>query len=306
MDNKQILVPLDGSELAEVALPYAEELSVELGIGIKLLRVVTLPVYSEPTGGVYAAEREVALRSGAREYLEKVSCDLKAKSINVKLDIKCGTAAEEIMDDALKNEIGLVVLATHGHSGVLRWALGSVADKVIRGTEKPVMLIRAKGRHPAKPAQRILKKILVPLDGSREGEAVIPHIAWLASGLGAEVVLFQALAGGYHTITAKGYEYAIYAEQQIASDKAFAKDYLSDVGKQLKEKGIKLGAEVRLGHAAEEIIEFTDEVNADMVAMSTHGRSGVGRWVLGSVAEKVLHEGNKPLLLVRSPGARTK
>lgn len=303
--DKQILVPLDGSELAEVALPYAEELAVRLGMGMKLLRVVTLPVYSELSGGVYTLEQEAASRSGAQEYLERVSCNLKVKGIDVQPDIKCGAAAEEIMVYAAKDEIALVVLATHGHSGVLRWALGSVADKVTRGTEKPVMLIRAKGQHPAKPAQQILKKILVPLDGSTEGEAVIPHVDWLASGLGAEIILFQALAGGYHTITAKGYGYAIYPEQQIASDKAFAEKYLSGVGKQLKEKNIKLGEKVRLGNAAEEIIEFADEVGVDLVAMSTHGRSGVGRWVLGSVAEKVLHEGNKPLLLVRSPGART-
>jgi len=304
--NKNILVPLDGSELAEVALPYAEELAVKLGIGIQLLRVVTLPVYSELSGGVYTLEQEVASRSGAKEYLDRVSCNLKAKGITVQSDIKCGTAAEEIIEHTSRDEIGLTVLATHGYSGVTRWAMGSTADRVVRGIEKSVVLIRAKGRHPVKSAERILKKILVPLDGSREGEVVIPHIAWLASGLRAEVVLFQALAGGYHTITAKGYEYAIYPEQQIASDKAFAKDYLSGVGTQLKEKGIKLGVEVRLGHAAEGIIEFADEANADMVAMSTHGRSGVGRWVLGSVAEKVLHEGNKPLLLVRSPGAQTK
>jgi nucleotide-binding universal stress UspA family protein len=303
---KEILVPLDGSELAEVALPYAGELAVKLGTGIKLLRVVTLPVYSEPMGGVYTVEQEVALTSSAQDYLEKVSCSLKAKGITAQPDVRSGTAADEIIEYAAKDEISLIVLATHGHSGVTRWALGSVADKVMRGTEKPAVLVRAKERHPATTEQGILKKILVPLDGSREGEAVIPHVEWFASGLGAEVVLFQALAGGYHTITAKGYEYAIYPEQQVASEKAFAEDYLARVGKQLKEKGITLRVEVRTGNAAEEIIEFAGEVSADMVAMSTHGRSGVRRWVLGSVAEKVLLGGDKPLLLVRSPRAGTK
>ena len=302
---KKILVPLDGSELAEVALPYAEELAVKLGAGIELLRVVTLPAYSEPTGGLYAVEKEVALSSGAKDYLEKVGFSLKEKGIAEQSDVKCGTAADEIIEYASKDEISLIVLATHGHSGVTRWALGSVADKVIRGTEKPVVLIRAKERYPAAIEQEILKSILVPLDGSRESEAVIPHVEWLASGLGAEVVLFHALAGGYHTITAKGYEYVIYPEQQIASDKAFAEDYLTRVGKQLKDKGLTPTVEVRTGNAAEEIIKFVGEVHADMVAMSTHGRSGVRRWVFGSVADKVLREGDKPLLLVRAPGAKT-
>jgi nucleotide-binding universal stress UspA family protein len=176
----------------------------------------------------------------------------------------------------------------------------------MRGTEKPVVLIRTKGRHIDAAEGQIVKKILVTLDGSGESEAVMEHVAWLTSGLGVEVILFQALAGGYHTITAKGYEYVIYPEQQMASDKAFAEDYLDRIGKLLKEKGITPGVEVRVGNAADEIIEFASEVGADMVAMSTHGRSGVGRWVFGSVAEKVLHEGNRPLLLVRAPGARTK
>jgi nucleotide-binding universal stress UspA family protein len=304
--NKRIIVPLDGSELAEVALPYAEELSIKLDLGIELLRAVTLPVYSEPLGGVYTVEQEVALRAGAKGYLERVGDRLKGKGIAVSTETICSTAAEAIIDYASKDGVELIVLATHGHSGLTRWALGSVADKVIRGTNKPVVLIRAKESHPVTPGQGIIKKIVVPLDGSKESEAVIPCVTWLATGLGAEVVLFQAMAGGFHTITAKGYNYTIYPEQQMASDKAFAEDYLSLVGEQFKDKGITLNSEVRVGDAAEEIIEFADSLEADMVAMSTHGRSGISRWVIGSVAEKVLREGNRPLLLVRAPGARNK
>ncbi|HEY42293.1 MAG TPA: universal stress protein [Dehalococcoidia bacterium] len=303
--DKKILVPLDGSELAEVALPYAEELALGLGAGIELFRVVTLPVYSEPIGGVYTVEQEIVAKSVAREYLEKVGSRFKEKGVATRLEVICSTAAEGIIDCAANEEIDLVVLATHGHSGITRWAMGSVAYRVIRSTEKPIMLIRAKGQHPVTPGQGLVKKIVVPLDGSTESEAVIPHVSWLAAGLKAQVILFHALAGGYHNITVKGYEDTIYPEQQIASGKAFAEDYLTSIGKQLKEKGLVPTTEVRVGNAAEKIIDFASEVDADMVAMSTHGRSGVSRWIFGSVAEKVLHEGNKPLLLVRSPGART-
>ena len=303
---KRILVPLDGSELAEVALPYAEELSVKLGIGIELLRAVALPVYSEPLGGVYNVEQELAFKSGAKEYLSRVGCRLKERGIDVRPGVVSSTAAEGIIDCASKDGVELIVLATHGHSGLTRWALGSVADRIIRGTDKPVVLIRAKEHQPAVSEQGVIKKIVVPLDGSKESEAVIPCVTWFAAGLGAEVILFQALAGGFHTITAEGYDYTIYPEQQIASDKAFAENYLTMAGKQFEEKGIGLSYEVRVGDAAEEIIEFANDLGADMVAMSTHGRSGVSRWVLGSVAEKVLREGNKPLLLVRAPGARNK
>ncbi|UCB43663.1 MAG: universal stress protein [Dehalococcoidales bacterium] len=307
--DKEILVPLDGSELAEVVLPYAEELAVKLGTGIKLLRVVTLNMYNVYTESIevaYSLEQTVASESSASLYLEKVRDRLKEKGIAVTLDLKRSTAAEGIIDCAAEDEISLVVMATHGHSGVTRWVLGSVANRVIKVIEKPIMLVRAKERHRTAPEQGILKRIVVPLDGSRESEAVIPHVAWLASGLGAEVVLFQVLAGSYHTITTKGYEYTIDREQQIASAEIPAEDYLERIGKQLNENGMTLGLEVKPGNAAEEIIDFANGIGADMIAMSINKRSSVGHWVFGSVGEKVLHRGNKPLLLVKAPGAETK
>ena len=117
--------------------------------------------------------------------------------------------------------------------------------------------------------------------------------------LKAEVILLQVLSTSYQAITAERYGYVSYTAQQMESDKAFARNYLEKVGARLKRKGMTVKSEVRLGIAAEEIIKLADEMYADVVAMSTHGRSGIGRWVFGSVADRVLHEGNTPLLLVR-------
>jgi nucleotide-binding universal stress UspA family protein len=222
-----------------------------------------------------------------------------SKIIKVDSAILVGDPAKGIVDYADKENVGLIVMATHGRSGISRWTLGSVASKVVRATDRPVALIRAKVPQPDVREKGVLNKALVPLDGSREGEAIIPYIEELASKLKAEVVLLQVLSTSYQAITADGYGYVTYSEQQIESDKAFARDYLAKVGAQLKERGVAVKSEVRLGMAAEEIIRLADEMSADMVAMSTHGRSGIRRWVFGSVADRVLHEGNTPLLLVR-------
>jgi nucleotide-binding universal stress UspA family protein len=149
----------------------------------------------------------------------------------------------------------------------------------------------------------ILSKILVALDGSKESEAVIPYIEELASKLQAEVILLQVIAPDYHIYAAGGPEYGVYAEQQIESMKKFARDYLEEIITRLKQRGVTAKSEIMLGTAAETIINFADQTNASLVAMTTHGRSGVSRWAIGSVAERVLRAGNTPLLLVRSPGA---
>jgi len=158
-----------------------------------------------------------------------------------------------------------------------------------------VALIRAKGARPDVRGKDTLDKALVPLDGSKESEAVIPYIEELASKLEVEVTLLHILAPHYY----------IYSEtqlKQMESLRTSAKGYIERVAAQLKQKGIAATAEFRevtQGAEAEEIIKLADETQADVVAMSTHGRSGIGRWVLGSVADRVLHEGNTPLLLVR-------
>ncbi|MFC1957623.1 universal stress protein [Chloroflexota bacterium] len=296
---EKILVPLDGSDLAEVALPYVEELAGRLGSEITLLYVGESPESSyQRTYQFYIEKTAETTKEGAERYIEKT----KGKAIKVKPRILVGNPAEEIVEYASREDIGLIVLATHGRSGINRWSLGSVADKVVRATDRPVVLIRAKGAQPDMREKGILNKALVPLDGSEEAEAVIPYIEELASKLKAEVILLQVMSTNYQAIAEEEYGYVIYTDKQIESDKAFAKDYLEKVSARLKQKGVAVKSEVRFGVAAEEIIKLADEIYADVVAMSTHGRSGVGRWFFSSVADRILHEGHSPLLLVRSSG----
>jgi nucleotide-binding universal stress UspA family protein len=299
---EKVLVPLDGSEVAEAALPWAEELAGRLGSEVTLVHVNEPPQVGDRTPTVsayplehfYMKQTSQATKQRAERYVDTPA----RKAIKVESVVLGGNVAEEIVKYADEEDINLIVMATHGRSGVTRWALGSVAEKVVRATRHPVMLIRAKGARPDVREKGVLNKILVPLDGSENSEVIVPCVVELASKLKLEVVLLHVL----HV----GSEHGIQPSEWLESLRAPAEEYIDKVAGQLKKEGIPTKAVVRkltAGTMAEEIIEFADEMHADVVAMSTHGRSGIGRWVFGSVTDRVLRGGNTPILLVRPPGA---
>jgi nucleotide-binding universal stress UspA family protein len=293
---ENILVPLDGSELAEVALPYAEEFAGTLGSEVSLLAIsesAATEHYHEHL--TYILKMAEATRHTAERHLEKPQ-----KAIKVESRILVGDPAEEIVDYADKADVSLIVMATHGRSGIRRWALGSVADKVVRATKRPVLLVRARGARPDVREKGMLNRALLCLDGSEQGEAAIPYAGELASKLKAEVVLLHVVARPYHIY--EGVRVP-YSDEEVKPLEANAERYLKEVSEGLRRKGISVKFEVRVGDGAEEIIRFADEIYADLVAMSTHGQTGISRWVFGSVTDRVLHAGNTPLLLVRTPGA---
>lgn len=290
---EKILVPLDGSELAEVAIPYTEELAGALNSEIIMLLV--------------SESEEDKLYHIHQSYIEKMVDDARQrarrrrrKSARVESVHLVGHAAEQIVDYADREKIGMIVMATHGRSGIRRWFVGEVASKVVRATDRPVALIRAKDATSIGSKKRLLRRVLVPLDGSKTSEAIIPDISGLALKLRTEVVLYWVVA----------YAHFIYAipgdvvEKPLSPKEmekliAKANEYLETVSAKLKDKGINVRYEVGFGHAAEQIISFADEIRADLVAMSTHGHSGVSRWALGSTTDKVIHAGNTPVLIVR-------
>ena len=276
----KIVVPLDGSKLAEVALPYAEELAGKTGAEIVLLSVLQSAEQLEYENFCNYSQK---LIDATRRHAEKYKGKYRGQFINVGTATRIGSPAEGIMDYVSNGNSKLIVMATHGRSGVSRWAVGSVADKVVRTTlRQPLLLIRARGAHPDIRAKRILKKALVPLDGSLRSEAVISHIADMAHNLHMEITLFQAVQQNHHT-------------------REDAEAYLKGWCRQLEEKGVSAEYEVREGSAADQIINVADELAMDLVAMATHGQTALSNiWPLGSVAQKVLLAGDTPLMLVRT------
>jgi nucleotide-binding universal stress UspA family protein len=292
----RILVPLDGSVLAEAALPHAEELAGRLGSELRLVFVTKTPEdRCRRMHQLYVVGMVEVTRQGAQRYAMKSG----RPSIQVKSDILVGQPTEQIVEYADKEDIGLIVMAAYRQPITWHWPSRSVAEQVLRAMQRPVLLIPAKVARPNGHEASMINRVLVPLDGSEESETVIPYVEELAYRLEAEVVLLRVLRPGYISTGAEGYEYTVFSEKQVTLDTLHAKDYLDRVGTHLNQTGVITKTEVRVGNPAEQIIKLAAWVQSNMVAMSTYGRSGVGHWIFGSVAERVLYEGNTPLLLVR-------
>lgn len=212
-----------------------------------------------------------------------------------------GKPADEILHCADENNVGLIAMTSRGSSVRGPWLLGSIAAKILRATGKPVLLIRAPATDVALRQKSLVKRILVPLDGSELGEAAIPCTEALAQALGAELVLFRVVEPE-RTWTG---EVCYATPQEEESRKISAIPYLDGVGKPLKDRGLSISCAAGLGSPADQIIDYA-KVNAiDLIAMCTHGRSGIGRWTFGSVTDKVLHAGDTAVLIARPAKAHT-
>ena len=288
---EKILVPLDGSNAAEIVIPYVEEIATKLSA-----EIIVVSVYesSDDMSHLHSYYLERVVEQMQRQLKEfEPGVELKIQS-----DVLQGKPAHELLHYADEADVSLIAMASYGSSGREPKLLGNIATKVIRSSSKPVLLIRAPASDADLQGRRLIKKILVPLDGSKIGETIIEYIEVLAKGLGAELLLFQVLeplriVAGFETVA----PYTI--PQGEESIKASAITYLNSIQKSLREKSIKTSTAIVWGSAAERIIEYADTNTIDLIAMSSHGLSGVGRWVLGSVTEKVLQAGDKPVLIVR-------
>lgn len=280
---QRILVPLDGSELAETVLPYVEHLSARTGASVRLLTVVA----NEP-------EREQANR-----YLMSTRDVLRERAVEATVAVAPDGEAATILAEAEAWDVDLIAMSTHGRSGVLRWVLGSVADRVLHTSVRPLLLVRAR---PAsqRPAAVKIDRILVPLDGSELSLRVLPYVEELAKALGASLVLFNAVIP---LDIYPGTEMAPAQVSTVLDDiMAQARSFLSTVEKEVQGRGVKARSVATIGFAVDETVRVAEEVGAGLIAMATHGRSGMNRWVMGSVADGVVRRSGLPCLMVRPEG----
>ncbi len=179
----QILAPLDGSALAEQALPWVNEIAALTSVTVTLVQVV------EPTdAAIDLLALQPAMERAAHDYLAQTAQQLAQDRMTVHARVVVGRPAEQIIQ--LAHSVDLIVMATHGRSGVGRWVYGSVADKVLTGAPVPVLLIHVRPAQ-ARPAQP-LRRILIPLDGSALAERALPLASWLAQRAGAELVVIRS------------------------------------------------------------------------------------------------------------------
>ncbi|MBI4329535.1 MAG: universal stress protein [Chloroflexi bacterium] len=291
MFNK-VLVPLDGSALAEGIMPYVEEMGVRLGSEVTLFHVVdpdTLDSH-DPEHRVFIEQLVSKAQTRAEDYIRRVVRGLKEKKVAVQTDIAVGRAAEEVVRKAEEGGYDLVAMSTHGRSGVGRWVFGSVADRVLHATKAPVLLIR-----PDKTvADGLFRRVVVPLDGSELAEAALPFAEELAGRLRLPVGIVQAVQ------YLVGTEFGLYVEDPRGIMDAAAKEYLDRVAERIRGKGLQVEASVLWGIAGDRILEFAESRPGTIIVMSSHGRSGVGRWVFGSVADKLVRGAAGPVLVIRS------
>lgn len=297
---KRVLVPLDGSPLAEIVFVYAKELALRLGMDVVLLHVCS-PAERESTPNYRTyIDRAVDIIKHQSEEVQKKS-GAKAKPVEVHGDLAVGYPAEEILRYADEHNIDLILMATHGRSGVKRWTMGSVADKVLRASKLPVWLVRESIPDEITYDKWPTRRILVLLDGSELSESVLPHVEAVAKQHGTalvDVVLLMVcepmLLPSYYPSTLP-----LNWEDHIARSKRADEEYLGKIGKLLSDAGLKVQSEVLVGKPADAIVDYVSKNPVNLIVMSTHGRSGLSRWVYGSVAEKVLLGVNSPILLIR-------
>lgn len=290
---KKILVPLDGSDLAELALPYAQELADAFNSELILLYV------SEPTDEEHLHMHQL--------YLKELADQMEKQIKRISPVVKEGKTVEEIVKYTEKNDIRLIIMASHGRSGIIPWAREGIADKVIDATGVPLLLIKeTKRRRRTKEKKYLISRILLPLDGSEAGEAAITQVKGLRSRLEAEVTLLEVVSTGRHLRTVGGLDYILYPESEIESFKTEAKEYLDKVYKRLqrgkKTKG-ELTIAIRTGEVTKEILNYAKKKRVSLIAIASHGHSGMTKWVFGSTAQKVIEDSPIPVLVVKSaPG----
>lgn len=290
---KRILVALDGSMLAEQALPTASALARKTGAEVLLMTAIAPPDRWVDGGAPRLwEEEETALAS---RYLESIARILRDKGTPAKTRVIWGRPAEMIRVVAGQENADIIALTTHGRSGLSRWLIGSIADKLVRTADRPLLLVRA-GDEPPPVSQ--IGRILVALDGSTLAESVLPFAKRIAQQLSASLLLERVV--GLPTV--------FYAEQSLPSTfalleemKTEARVYLEGVKKRIEGEGITVETNVDDGFAVEAIVDASQRFAIDVIALCTHGRSGVSRMILGSVADGVVRRAGRPCLVIPAP-----
>lgn len=292
MYNK-IIVPLDGSTLSKSVLPYVRWLGASLNTRVELLHVEDvnrLAPYSPP------------LQIG---YLENIAASF-SEGCNVKCTIEHGSPAQLIIQKASAEPGVLLTMATHGYTGAARWLLGSVTQKALRGLHSDLLTVRPAGGDDSGRAE--LKTIIVPLDLSLPAEQVFAPVAELARRLALEVLLVHVtkhVYSGPPDAFLPVFGAIPNLKELWEHDKAVGAKYLNEKVEDLRARGIsRVSSRVLPGGvdgAAGEIIVAAENTPGSLVAMTSVGQSGLGRWLVGSVTERVVCHSRTPVLVIRAP-----
>jgi nucleotide-binding universal stress UspA family protein len=291
---------LDGSPLAEQALSCAVTLGRGLPAELVLFRAEFVPWRYLESGAMKEGNLLEQIEVEANQYLQGVADQVRQAGLSVQTVVQHGPAPEAIVDYAEQMDIWLIIMATHGYGGIKRWTHGSVAERVLQAASVPVLMVRAQEEHAEDVRQLMLcRRILVPLDGSEMAEHVLSPVTSVAGAVGAEVFLFQVAVDQPASMFGSDW-FFLPAEGEFEEKEREAQAYLERVAGHLREDGIQVFTGTQIGPVAQSIMEYAEANEIDLIAMCTHGRTGLARWALGSVADRVLRAGGVPILLVRA------
>jgi len=265
---QRILAAVDGSPASESILPYLETLLRCQDADVTFVRVV-------PHGSANEIRK-------ASAYLNQLSAGLGRKGAVVDFQVLTGQPAAQIVGSAARGSYDLILMCTR-KTGLKRIVMGSVAEEVLRKSPVPVLAVHPQ---PQEGAKVEIRRILVPLDGSHRSASILPPVAALAKATGAKLV------------------FTTVVEPRAKDDypvEVVAKNLFKEQ-KELHREGLQTELCIRFGDPATEILALGEAMNVDLIALSTHGRTGLERVRYGSVAESILRKGTPPLLVLRTAG----
>jgi nucleotide-binding universal stress UspA family protein len=295
----RILVPLDGSELAERALEPALKIGRRQKGEVILLRV---PVYKHvmvPSTAGYGHflpdQSFEEQKAGDEAYLKEVQRTRVHPDVTIRTKMVGGDVAGVIVDTAVDEEVDLIVMTTHGYSGFTRWMLGSVTERILRGSPCPVLVIRH---------GEALSNAVITLDGSQLAEAALEPGLEIARLFDSHLTLLRVDQGeklssvdlGLLEMAGSGLG---KEAAQVEGDQV--KLYLQNVANEYGSPEKEIEIAITTGSSAQGILEFAEPRPIDLIIMATHGHTGLRRWVYGSVTEKVMRNADCAMLIVRPP-----
>jgi nucleotide-binding universal stress UspA family protein len=276
----RILVPLDGSELSEVALAQLGRLLRRKDAEVLLLQVVHIP--AQP--GLELAPLLATMKDEAQSFISNLVRHLAREGARARGFVRVGSEAETILEVAREEKATLIAMSTHGRTGLSRFVFGSVTERVLRCSPIPVLVVRSYEAVAAGaarvPSQEVpVRTLLAPVDGSEASLSSVGPAIEVARSFGARALVLGVVKPSPHGAR-EGEPLIRAAVSQFGA------------------AGIPVDPVVRIGDPASEILDAASRHEADLVVMATHGRSGPGRWVFGSVTEKVLRASTTPMLIV--------
>ena len=300
---RSLLVPLDGSSLREWSLPLAAKVARATGAEVHLARVHERYEPEHLIGnssfqweGLDLTEYDARHRDEEADYLASVRKRLDGDGITVDARVLDGEPGERLARYADEVHSDLIVITSHGRSGLRRAWSGSVADAMVRNTHRPLLILHPDAKQALEAGELDVRTIVVPLDGSTASEAVLGPVRELALATGARVALVHVVSDS----TVLGPRLMTLRPDRLEPDVTGVISYLKSRAEELRDAGLKVEVYAKRGNqTTAAITEIARDLEADVIALATHGYGGVKRTLLGSVTDQLLKRTNLPLLVVR-------